>query len=44
LYHFMLLTPVAAPSKAWVYCHLLPGIAGSKEAWMSVSCILCVVR
>jgi len=40
----MLLIQVAAPSTVWVYCHLLSGIAGSKEAWMSVSCVFCVVR
>jgi hypothetical protein len=25
--------PVAAPSKTWVYVHLLAGIAGSIPAW-----------
>ena len=37
---------VAARSKAWVYGRSLAGIAGSNPAvgaWMSVSCVCCVL-
>jgi len=36
----------AARSKAWVFSHLLAGIAGSNPAgaWVSVCCEYCVVR
>jgi len=38
------LIAIVAPSKAWVCCSLLAGIAGSNpaEAWIFVSCEYCV--